>query len=408
MPESASFDTWTVIFLLAAIHGIAVAMLLFKYDKGVKVANKTLAGLLLVFAVSMVYYVCFWTGYANKYPWLNFWTASLPFLFGPLMYKYVLQLDDQKPKINFRMHLLPFIIFTVYYFPFILREILNRPNWLRELYFKPLLPIFQTVNLGYIILHCLSMFIYGIIILVYVNNSRLKLNKYAIPGEIKKVRWLTQIAVFFMIFVFAYLSYWILVFTNLLSVEYDYGISVIMTFFIYWVGYKGFHQPEIIQEYVFAETGIKQEDSISSPIIPFNIIAQNQVEPKRKYRNSTLSEEDALKCHSALINLMQEQQLWKDDNLKMQQVAESLGVSTHHLSQVINGISGQTWSDFINGYRIFHAKTLLGDNNYNGKILAIAFDCGFSNKSTFNAAFKKVTGCSPSAFREQAIKKKTG
>ena len=114
-----SFDTWTVLFLLAALHGFVVAYLLNKKSSGIIGANKMLALIILLFSVSMLYYVAFWTNYANKYTWLNHWVDSVPFLYGPFMFYYLLRFNEQPTKWRWNWHLMPFYIFTAFKLPFI-------------------------------------------------------------------------------------------------------------------------------------------------------------------------------------------------------------------------------------------------------------------------------------------------
>jgi AraC-like DNA-binding protein len=60
------------------------------------------------------------------------------------------------------------------------------------------------------------------------------------------------------------------------------------------------------------------------------------------------------------------------------------------------------FSDFINQHRIEEMKIRLTDNRYHHfKIEQIAFDTGFNSKSTFQAAFKKFTGLTPSEYRKR-------
>ena len=61
----------------------------------------------------------------------------------------------------------------------------------------------------------------------------------------------------------------------------------------------------------------------------------------------------------------------------------------------------QNFFDFINGYRIKEAKRLLVDPK--GElltILAIAEEVGFNSKSSFNTAFKKITGMTPTEYKK--------
>ena len=102
-----------------------------------------------------------------------------------------------------------------------------------------------------------------------------------------------------------------------------------------------------------------------------------------------------------LLQIMQEEKPYLDSNLKIQHLAEKAGVSSHHLSQIINENLNQNYADFVNSYRINEAKRLLLSPEYEQeKILSIAFDAGFQNKATFNVSFKKYTGMSPTEFKK--------
>ncbi len=62
------------------------------------------------------------------------------------------------------------------------------------------------------------------------------------------------------------------------------------------------------------------------------------------------------------------------------------------------------FNDFINYYRIQDAKKmLLDEDNKNYTISSIAFDTGFSSLSSFNSAFKKIEGKTPSSYRKNSI-----
>jgi AraC-like DNA-binding protein len=66
---------------------------------------------------------------------------------------------------------------------------------------------------------------------------------------------------------------------------------------------------------------------------------------------------------------------------------------------------GTSFYDFINTYRVEKAKQLLTEGAYrNAKVIHIAYDSGFSHKSTFLRSFKKVTGHTPSEFRKKSKK----
>jgi AraC-like DNA-binding protein len=102
-----------------------------------------------------------------------------------------------------------------------------------------------------------------------------------------------------------------------------------------------------------------------------------------------------------LENFIHTEKPYLNSELTMPLLADQLKVSMHHLSQVINEQYGLNFSDFINQYRIEEMKTKLTDTRYHHfKIEQIAFDTGFNSKSTFQAAFKKFTGRTPSEYRK--------
>ena len=101
---------------------------------------------------------------------------------------------------------------------------------------------------------------------------------------------------------------------------------------------------------------------------------------------------------------MQEQKPYLDNELRLSHLADQLNTSPHHLSQVINEQLNQSFSDFINAYRVETAKQMLGDpREKQTYIINIAYASGFNNKTSFNKAFKEQTGMSPSQFRKQSL-----
>jgi AraC-like DNA-binding protein len=69
---------------------------------------------------------------------------------------------------------------------------------------------------------------------------------------------------------------------------------------------------------------------------------------------------------------------------------------------VINRRSGGTFWDYINRLRVEAARERLADAGDTRTILDIAYACGFTSKSTFNAAFKRQVGETPSGYRKAA------
>lgn len=130
-------------------------------------------------------------------------------------------------------------------------------------------------------------------------------------------------------------------------------------------------------------------------------IAMPSAGQAEKYKFSSLDEETARHINTQLLKLVEAEKIYLQRDLKLKDVADKLGTSVHHLSQVLNERIGMSFPDFVNKLRIEEAQRLLaaGDDS---KIESIALDTGFNNKVSFNKAFKKFTGLTPSQFKMQA------
>jgi len=80
-------------------------------------------------------------------------------------------------------------------------------------------------------------------------------------------------------------------------------------------------------------------------------------------------------------------------------LAAEMNMQPYILSAVINQVFKTNFNDFLNGYRVDHAKTLI--QNGEARLLtleALSEQCGFNNRNSFTMAFKKHTGQTPSDF----------
>lgn len=123
-----------------------------------------------------------------------------------------------------------------------------------------------------------------------------------------------------------------------------------------------------------------------------------------KYRRSALTGERASEILVKARNALIDKRLFADPTLTLARLAKRLGVTPNELSQAINQQAGQRFTDFVNATRIEEAKALLASPVRAGQtIIDIAYEVGFNSKSTFNAAFAKVTGSTPSDYRKGRV-----
>lgn len=127
-------------------------------------------------------------------------------------------------------------------------------------------------------------------------------------------------------------------------------------------------------------------------------------ELRQKYEHSHIDDTAATDIAERLERLMKTGSLWRDPLLTLTAVADKLNISPHNLSQVLNCRLGRNFYTFVNHYRIEEMKALLDDpSRHKDSILAIAYECGFNSKSSFNTLFKKETGMTPSEYRNRHL-----
>jgi len=124
----------------------------------------------------------------------------------------------------------------------------------------------------------------------------------------------------------------------------------------------------------------------------------------KKYAGSGLTERQKKLLVRKLEKLMKEK-IYLNEKLSIDEVAEKLETNSKYLSQVINETHGQNFYTYINTYRVREAQRLLKDSkNQKYSIQGIARLAGFSSKSSFNEAFRRIIGMTPSQFAGQKEK----
>ncbi len=127
-------------------------------------------------------------------------------------------------------------------------------------------------------------------------------------------------------------------------------------------------------------------------------------EENAKYTRSALSEEKSRDLFERLESLMKNDKIYRDAELTIDKLAQILNTNRSYLSQVINEVSGLSYSTYINNYRIKEAIELLSNSDNDEPIKSIAISIGFNSPSNFFTIFKNKVGMSPSVYRENVQK----
>ncbi len=135
---------------------------------------------------------------------------------------------------------------------------------------------------------------------------------------------------------------------------------------------------------------------------PGEIVKATRRRVSNKYAKSGLSEEQLEAYKRQLQRAMLDEQLYLKSDMTLPKLAETIGCSVNHLSQVINAGFGVSFFDYLNRFRVEHAKALLSEGRpQDNAVLNVAFTVGFNSNSAFYAAFRKYVGRTPAQYRRQ-------
>ena len=355
----------TILFFGAA-QGIVLSVVLLSLKRGHRHANRVLASVLILFSISMVLHTLSHSRFFFDIPHHQGFVALLFLPFGPLIYFYVRALTSAG-YVSFGRrdwcHFLPFIVCTCLYIPFYWRS-----------FRSPEPPVLQAVLPGIVFVH--------VVIYIVVVIKRLREHSRNIKASFSSIErinlnWLRAL-------MGAVVVFWLAV-----IVLEGYGVGsepwniiwVLVSVFIYAIGYLGMRQPEIF-------AGVVQEGEL----------------PRKKYEKSTLTPGKAKEYLDELLEKMSLDKPFLRGDLSLAGLAKELAITPHELSQIINEYMNRNFFEFVNHYRVEEAKKMIGDpGSEHLKIAAIGFAVGFNSTSAFNAAFKKHTGFTPSQFKKKTF-----
>jgi AraC-like DNA-binding protein len=144
--------------------------------------------------------------------------------------------------------------------------------------------------------------------------------------------------------------------------------------------------------YVLGYVGLTRTTVFTTP--EFETLTK-ELQPK--YEKSGLKPDAAKTIHSALVAHVDNEKAYLDADLSLAGLAQELGHSTNHISQVINEFDECNFRDFINARRVAEACRRLQESP-DANLLELAMAVGFNSKSSFNRAFVKFAGMPPSGY----------
>lgn len=377
--EATSIDIWSILIIIGIAQGLFTTSLV-----GIKqTSNRVSSTLFLVLMLSLIWLQVEFLAirwpydigvdifYGTRYgSWL---------LLGPLFYLFISSIGDKdKIKAKDSVHFLPFIVFVL-----IIPTLSGNFLGFRQIHYG-MLTVFDTYNERILPIQ----YIYSTVFIAqflhfsyYLMLSNRAIREYETSLKsmysddiFEDTKWLKRLSSYLMMimaFVAAFLV--ILFFTQIYRRHMDYIYVLPMTFLMYAVGYK-----------------------ISGVQWRSKLILDESI----KYEKSSLkvNQAEAYMIHLEKHMLLEKPYL--NNELRLQDLSESLDIPSHHLSQVINNNLETTFFDYINRQRVEKAKELIKTLE-KATLLEIAFESGFNNKTSFVNAFKKHIGITPSHYKRQ-------
>ncbi len=145
--------------------------------------------------------------------------------------------------------------------------------------------------------------------------------------------------------------------------------------------------------------------SITILLLGYWIVDIKQVLPVlegRKYKTSPLSEARSQQIQQQITAFFDQESAYLNPNLKIADLAHTINIPSHHISQVLSEKMSSNFYEIVNQYRINKAKEMLQSEALQKiSVQAIGQECGFSNKTSFYRAFKKITGMTPIQYIEK-------
>jgi len=348
-----------------------VGVFLITHKKGNRRNNILLGTIFILIAWNIGDLTLQMNGVVFKWEFLQLLDDGFFLLYGPLFYFYTQGVIFRDFKLSSRnlLHLIPYLLLII-----ILLFSSNLSPSLSEEIIKNDLPWQFYLISALIYAH---LFIYlGLSYKSLWKYRQIIKNKYSQIDQIN-MDWLSSSLNTFGLLTFVSLIH------NFIPLAGNRSVLIVtlvllLIFVFYFVNkviLKALRQPEIF-------AGINQNEMI-------------------KYLGSNLTPSQIEEYKKQLVALLHTEKTFLNPQVSLTDLSEKLSVSTKHLSQVINQSFNKSFFDFINTYRIQEAQQILKESKDDKMtVLEVMYQVGFNSKSSFNTAFKKDTGQTPTEFRK--------
>ncbi|MFD1161454.1 helix-turn-helix domain-containing protein [Hwangdonia seohaensis] len=371
-----TLNIYNTLILAGIIQGFIFSIVVFTSKKYRHRCIYYLIALILCFTLSNLQYFLSDAEIITRVDMHNFIFFPLGSLIPVLIYFYVIIFLYPSKKIVTQEKLLyiPFLFFLIFTFVYrvsIISHVENKVSYTVFGYFL------SVQELGGLIL-TIAILTYLIFKLKKFKKSQNRLDFNIIHGDLN---WLT---ITLIIFVALTLLWMVLAIDNIFFSNFStsfYALWVSISATIYWLGYIGIYKFKVLEQRKTIRRSVNKTQQ------PIHLKSE-----KNEYIQK-------------LEDLFQKDKIYLNPNLTLDRVADTLNISTSHLSRIINTELGVGFTEYLNRFRVEEAKRLLNTPDFfNYTIIAIGLEAGFNSKSAFFNVFKKITGKTPHEYRKGQLK----
>jgi len=303
----------------------------------------------------------------NQYPFMHFIYKPLYCLWVPLFYFYFKYCYSLSFRIS-KKHWPHFLPFTILMISFLVIWILKGNGYIRENLYKDQSLLFNGTFIIDVIVRIQYLYYNLLMIksLLWLERSRQSAKKINEPDSID-IRWLRFIV-------------------------YGYAIGSLSSILIFLFS--------MFQNSIVPTISIL---SISYYFLFFFAIFYHTISHRIETKEEIVKSKPAPDSEMILLmhridEFVVERKMYLEPELSVRQIAIELNEKERNISHVINTIQNRNINDYINSHRIEHACRLL-ENDRDKPIFEVMYDSGFNTKGAFNQVFKKITGETPTQYR---------
>jgi len=327
------------------------------------------------------------------------------FLLGPFVFFYVSSLFDPKFKVKGRLwlHLLPAALYLLFCVVMVVYDklIVHRYYFLKSEEDPDFDNWYQITGL-------ISLVVYFIACIRYYYGYKRAIEAIISNAADFLFDWVRNFLIAFLIILVAWLVMAVMgLFYNVqFSISWWYFLGfALCCYYIAIAGYSNSVETKLFFKSSFMNAG--QEGYLLRQHTPARLGFQPEVfDEIHLADDSSSTEPEASQGYpewkEKISRLIETEQLYEQAELTLFDVARRLNTNVSFLSKVINRSFQSNFNDLINGYRIKRFIYFLQQGEHKQQtLIALAYDCGFNSKTTFNRAFRKFSGISPQQYIRQ-------